>query len=59
MELISWAPVASGYYSEPFDYYGHWATNDTGNGQEEAMAGDEYSFHNGGGPAVEAGKETN
>ena len=29
----------------------------TGNGHEEAMAGDEYSFHNGGGPTVEDDKK--
>ena len=60
--IIKWkiydgAPVVSGYYRGPFGCYRHEAATDTGKGHEEAMAGDEYCFCNGGGPTVEDGKE--
>ena len=51
------ASVAFSFYRGSFGCYRHEATTDTGNGHEEAMAGDEYSFRNGGGPTVEDDKE--
>ena len=60
--VIKWkiydgTPVASSFYRGPFGCYRHLETVNTGNGHEEAMAGDEYSFHNGGGPTVEDDKK--
>ena len=60
--VIKWkiddkAQVASNFYRGPIGCYRHDATTDIGNGYEEAMAGYECSFRNGGGPIVEDSKE--
>ena len=60
--VIKWkiydgTPVVSSFYRGPFGCYRHEATTDTGNGNEMAMAGDEYSFRNCGEHKVVDGKE--